>query len=197
MEINNKTKLIGLTICGVLIVGAITGGIYVHATQSNQSYIGEEKAKAIALEHAKISENEISFVLSRLNFDDGIAEYEVEFWNGLTEYDYEIDAITGEIRSYDYDMESNISVPQSPPSNNDIKESAALSQDVTQEQAKSIALQDADINDNDINYIKCEFDYDDGNPEYEVEWKIGNMEYEYTISAVDGSILERDIELDD
>ena len=37
--------------------------------------------------------------------DDGRAVYEVEFYSGNTEYDYEISAETGEILSYDSDIE--------------------------------------------------------------------------------------------
>ena len=40
-----------------------------------------------------------------MDWDDGRMEYEVEFWSGTTEYDYDIDALTGEIRSYDRDIE--------------------------------------------------------------------------------------------
>ncbi len=83
---------------------------------------------------------------------------------------------------------------QAPTPNNGANASIDSSEYITQEQAKSIALEDASTNASDVTYIKCEFDYDDGRPEYEVEWNVGGTEYEYNISAVDGSILERDVE---
>ncbi len=158
---------------------------------TNQDYISEDQAKAIALEHAGVSENEVSFVLSKFDLDDGIAEYEVEFYSDSTEFDYEIDAISGEVRSYDFDMENK---PTTTPSQQD----TATNQDyISEDQAKSIAFAAASINEKDAEYVKCEFDYDDGRAEYEVEWSIGRTEYEYTIDAIDGSIREYDIEQDD
>ena len=70
---------------------------------SNSSYITEAEAKAVALAHAGLSESDVTFVRAHLDYDDGRAEYEIEFWSGNTEYDYDIDAVSGEIRSYDHD----------------------------------------------------------------------------------------------
>ena len=41
-----------------------------------------------------------------------------------------------------------------------------------------------------------EKDNDDGRLEYEVEFQVNGTEYEYTISAADGTILEKDIDKD-
>lgn len=47
---------------------------------------------------------------SKLDYDDGRQVYEIEFYvsgsSGYTEYDYEIEAATGKIVSYDHDAES-------------------------------------------------------------------------------------------
>ena len=45
------------------------------------------------------------FVRSHVDYDDGVMEYEVEFYAGNKEYDYDIDAATGAIRSMDQDCE--------------------------------------------------------------------------------------------
>lgn len=72
------------------------------AAASNE-YIGEEKAKEIALNHAEINEADASFVKSKFEYDDGIAVYEIEFYSGKTEYEYKINAVSGEIIEYDVD----------------------------------------------------------------------------------------------
>ena len=73
---------------------------------SNKEIITESEAKKIALEHAGVSSKKATFVKSKLDWDDGRRVYEVEFYaDDYTEYDYEIDASTGKILSYDYDAE--------------------------------------------------------------------------------------------
>ena len=74
------------------------------ATQSS-SYIGEAKAKEIALNHAGLTSSQVTFAWAKLDWDNGRAEYEVEFYANGKEYDYDIDAVTGDIRSYDYEAE--------------------------------------------------------------------------------------------
>ncbi|MFI3251248.1 MAG: S-layer homology domain-containing protein, partial [Eubacteriales bacterium] len=75
-------------------------------TPSTGTLISEAEAKRIALAHAGVSESEVTFAKVELDWDDGIQEYEVEFYVGYDEYDYEINALTGAILSYDRDMET-------------------------------------------------------------------------------------------
>ena len=66
-------------------------------------FIGEERAKQIALEQAGISSDGASFVRVELDRDDGIWKYEVEFRQGKTEYDLDIKADDGKIISFETD----------------------------------------------------------------------------------------------
>ena len=65
-----------------------------------------EEAKEIALTHAGLTEADVTFIKTELGIDDGRQEYEIEFYSGNREYDYEIDASTGKILSYDSDVEN-------------------------------------------------------------------------------------------
>ena len=67
------------------------------------SYIGEAKAKSIALSAAGLTESQVSHIRCYLDRDDGRWEYSVEFWSGTMEYEYEIDAYSGAILSRDMD----------------------------------------------------------------------------------------------
>ncbi len=159
-------------------------------TSTSADYISEAEAKTIALTHAGLAESEVSHMLCKLEYDEGIAEYEVEFWDGTTEYDYEINAVSGDIRSYDFDMESYDAKPTIP--------TTSTSADyISEAEAKAIALTHAGLAESEVGRIECEFDFDDGYAEYEVEWEVGRTEYEYTISATDGTIREHDVEYDD
>ena len=75
-------------------------------TQNNQSanssqYRGTEKAKQIALNHAGVSSSSATFTKTKLDRDDGIYVYEIEFISGEIDYDYEINATTGNVISFD------------------------------------------------------------------------------------------------
>lgn len=68
-------------------------------------YITKEEAKSIALEHAGLTEDDVTRLSVDFDYDDGVAEYEVDFHHGGYEYDYEIYAETGKIRSWDKDRD--------------------------------------------------------------------------------------------
>ena len=71
------------------------------ATQSPDAYIGEERAKEIALEHAGLAAGDVTFLKTRLDRDDGRLEYEGKIiYNGM-EYEFEIDGYSGSIRSWE------------------------------------------------------------------------------------------------
>ena len=49
------------------------------------------------------TENEVRFTKAKLDFDDGIFEYDIEFFVGRVEYDYTIAAADGRIIEFDID----------------------------------------------------------------------------------------------
>lgn len=63
----------------------------------------EEQAKSIVLEHAGFTADQVTGLRTEYEIDDGIPRYEVQFRQGRWEYDYEINAETGAILSYDRD----------------------------------------------------------------------------------------------
>ena len=70
---------------------------------NNTGNISLDKAKEIALSHAGLASNQVTFQRIELDFDDGIQKYEIEFYYNYREYSYEIDANTGNILSYEQD----------------------------------------------------------------------------------------------
>ena len=63
------------------------------------------------------------------------------------------------------------------------------------EKAKAIALKDAGLG--SATFTKAKLDTDDGVKIYDIEFRSGNMEYDYEIDAKTGTILEMDAEIDD
>lgn len=151
------------------------------STRTSSTDIGAEKAKEIALQHAGVSASNAVFVKAEREYDDGRLTYDVDFYAGNKEYDYEILASDGTILSYDADIEG-YRIPSST--------SSSSSGYIGVERAKEIALQHAGLSSSGVNFVKAEFDHDDGRAEYEIEFHHNFREYEYTIDAASGTILE-------
>lgn len=144
----------------------------------SSNYITADKAKTIALNDAGVKEANAVFLKVRLDWDNGRAEYEVEFYSGNVEYDYDIDALTGAIRSSDRDLE-DFAIPTT-------GSSSTSGNLISVDKAKSIALGRAPSG---TTVIKCQLDRDDGRTVYEVEMRNGRMEYDCDIDATTGTIL--------
>jgi uncharacterized membrane protein YkoI len=71
-------------------------------TQTTQT-IGAQKAKEIALAHAGLAASDVVFKKAKLDFEDGVKVYEVEFKYQYQEYEYEIHATTGKILKFEID----------------------------------------------------------------------------------------------
>ncbi len=69
--------------------------------------------------------------------------------------------------------------------------------DIGLEQAKAIALSHAGCTSQEVQFSKAKFEKEHGSIFYEIEFYKDGMEYEYTIHAVTGEILEFETEMDD
>lgn len=146
--------------------------------------ITADRAKEIALAHAGLTEADVTFVKAKLDTDDGRQEYEIEFYNASTEYDYEIDMSTGEILSYDSDAENY--------SSSGSTQSGNTNTYIGEEKAKSIAL--AKVPGATESDIQLHFDSEDRMAIYEGSIVFGNMEYEFEINAATGTIVDWNVE---
>lgn len=72
-------------------------------SQGASGMIGESEAARIALAHAGALMESVTEYSIKLDDDDGRIVYEIEFVHTGTEYDYEIDAYTGQIVDYDFE----------------------------------------------------------------------------------------------
>lgn len=141
-----------------------------------------EQAKEIALEHAKVKSDQITFIRADTKMDNGVEKYEIEFYDDNKEYDYEINAVDGQIIEYDYDVE-----------NYDLtKDQATNANEITVEEAKEIALKHANLKGDQVTFERAEIDYDDGVRKYDIEFYYNNKEYDYEIDPVSGQILHID-----
>ena len=144
--------------------------------------ITEDQAREIALADAGLTAEEVTFLKTQLDRDDGRLVYDVEFYNAdYTEYDYEIDAADGTILSSDFDAEGYTAPTDSATA-------------ITADQAKEIAL--AEVPGATVDDIyEFELDRDDGRLEYEGAIWYDGTEYEFTIDGYSGAIRSWEADL--
>ena len=167
-----------------------------------ETMITPDEAKTIALNHANLVQEEVTFSKCELDKDFDNTNYDVEFHTeDRIEYDYEIDAYTGEILGYDWDgddtlfSENTEETGTDAATNNDNANNSQNSSNtiITEADARKIALEQVP-GATDEHIREFDRDYDDGKLKYEVEIFFEDKEYTFDIDARDGAILEREAE---
>ena len=155
------------------------GGTGTGTGAGSMADIGQEAAKAAALAHAGVSEGDTRGLVVKRDFDDGLLKYEIEFWAGTTEYEYDVAAADGSILKSKREDHPN---------------ALPADQAIGREAARNAALAHAGLSVNDVWELEVDEELDDRYPHYQVEFKSGGYEYEYEIDAATGAVLwsERD-----
>ncbi len=166
------------------------------AEEPEEELIGGEAAFDLAAQdflsrNPELSGNNILDHKVELDRDDGTVHYDVEFLVGGYEVDYEIDAYTGAILRWDSEYEGPATQPDPPAASE-----SPTAGDIGSAAAKQAALAHAGLSESQVKHLKVERDYDHGRLEYEVEFKSGGVEYEYTIDAATGAVLEHEKDCD-
>ncbi|OOB80052.1 MAG: hypothetical protein BEN19_06995 [Epulopiscium sp. Nuni2H_MBin003] len=68
---------------------------------------------------------------------------------------------------------------------------------IDKEQAQSIAFNHAGVIAKDVTFVNTTLEYDDMRLEYDVEFILNGIEYDYEIDAITGMVLDYDNEVDD
>lgn len=140
------------------------------------------EARDLALDNAGVSGEQAAFTKSKLDYEDGVLVYEIRFVTDQSAYEYEIDAATGEI------LERSVETRAS---------GASGAKAIDLSEAKRIALRHAGLTEGEVTFTEAKREKDDGADKFEIEFRAGNIEYEYEIDAATGSILEYGRERDD
>ncbi len=174
-------------------INAVTGAIISKDAEGRWNNQGGpvdlEGAKAVALADAGVKAADAVFRKSELEWEDGVKVYDIEFYTSKAEYDYEINASTGAVLDKSMELFEN-HVPSA-----DLQGSAGSYIGV--DQAKAIAVSNSGFKAEDVIFTKTKLERDKGSVRYEVEFYKDRMEYEYSIDAYTGSILEYESEYDD
>ncbi len=167
----------------------------------------------------------VTFTKEKLDNEDGLSVYDIEFYTDTAQYEYEISVTSGDILSVSMELLQNTlsgttdtTVPAA-----EIAETAETAETagadnsagtsgttgsgdttdasgsscISLDDAKSIALEKAGVSASTVTFKKAKLDKEDGVMVYEIEFYQGQMEYECTINASTGAIVEFESEWDD
>lgn len=169
---------------------------------SDSAYIGVEAAKSAAFAHAGLDASQVTMGEVDFDYEDGRMVYELEFYANGAEYEYDIDASTGAVVKFSQEGGrpqtgssagsggNSGGVPSGSGGGTAQSEAGGSSPDIGREAALAAALNHAEVSQDQVYDLEVKQEYDDGRLEYEIEFKTGGWEYEYTISAADGTILD-------
>lgn len=203
-----KKKLTILIISAVLVIIALVAGIFALACNIvGKNSIGKDNAVDIALADSGLSREEVTVLKSRIDLDDGMLLYDVEFiTDNSGKCEYSIKASDGTIVDREINMPdrpANTTSQQNTTAQPDTTqqttaqsttaESTAAGKDISIDEAKSIALKDAGISADDATIVSAHKEYDDGVTYYEIEFIASSYKYDYEIS-MNGKILTFDSE---
>jgi len=160
----------------------------VSGVASDKEYIGEDKAKTIALNHAKVTSPKNLVI--EFDYDDGVMVYDVEFYFGGTEYDYEINAKTGAIIESHKEVDDDyVEKPSTNSGSSSSSSSSSSNTTSNRNKAINVALKHAGLSKSDVKDLSCEYDYENGVAVYEVEFETRDYEYSYDIDAKTFKVL--------
>lgn len=149
-------------------------------TVTESTDITLEDAKAIALADAGLAEADVTFTAEGQDTENSTAVYVLDFYTTTTEYDYEIRISDGSV--LEKETEAFVS--------GDSDTLSTAGSYIGFDEAKSIAMADAGFAEANVTLKKNMLESDNGVMVYEVEFYQGTIEYEYTINATDGTVVE-------
>ncbi|MDY2820446.1 MAG: PepSY domain-containing protein [Hominisplanchenecus sp.] len=166
-------KIIIKMILVIGILGLLITGCQKQSGQA-ETY-SEADAVAAALAHAQVSESDVTAYCVKRGIEDGVEIYDVEFYVGSQEYDYEIRISDGSILEADYEIENDFRITEK-----------GKEGEITPKEAEKIALDKVP----GAGMIHMERKVDDGRVVYEGDIYHEHREYEFKIDASTGEMIE-------
>ena len=171
-----------LMLAGPIAGGVAAGDMASVSAASKSGLISESRAKTVAMRDAKITASKVKAMDVDLDETGTNKKYTVEFCrkqssNRYMHYVYKINARTGVIT----------------------KKNSASRKLITKKKARNEALDDADLDRDEVRDIDVSLDEGDGVMVYEVSFteKDEDEDYEATVNAFTGSVIDSDSDDDD
>ena len=172
-----------------------------NTTANTAAQITVDEAKNAALANAGLQESDVVYKKAQLETDDGVLKYEIDFYAGDNEYNFDIDAANGAVLKSEKEImdAEDIAERDALLGTTESTATRAESEGITEDQALDIALNHAGVTKSDVtsSFVNKDFDDDRGITTYDVEFRVGAQEYNYDIDMTTGEIYEFDSEIGD
>ena len=220
MNRGRRRRLIiaGITAAGVAVAG--TGFTRAAGTFARNRSVGEEQARNFSYIDAEVEPEDVIFSSAEFEWKNGSYIYEVDFRTGSASYEYEVRASDGTIiaRSMELletgadtaggvaagdgskgaaagDKENGITAPDKQEAGRDTagageKGTADGSRYIPVDRAKEAALKHAGLAAKDVTFTETKLETEDRRQVYSIEFYSASTEYEYSIDALTGGIIE-------
>ncbi len=172
-----RKKVILLVIWLFVLMGI---GMFIYL---NNAYLNKSEVREIFLKDVAEHQDNIHIAKIELDKDDQLYEIEFYYFNQDTEYECKIDAKTGKIIYNNFKL--NNSVEGNTTSNTQNK-------NITLEEAKNIAIKDANVDIDAAIFIETKSDLEDGRKIYDIKFLFNNYKYSYEIDATTSEITSYD-----
>lgn len=186
-----------------LLAGCAPSALSGNLTGNTAPHIlSKEEAKEIVFTHANVKAADVTDVDIELDEENGSIYYDLEFDHENKEYDYRVDALSGNIL---YDKaEPKEAAPQpadTKPAEQAPAETKPASTTTKKKigvtKAKNAAFKHANVKASDAWDVEVDLDTENGKLVYEVSFDAGGYDYDYDIDAYTGKVLNHKKEKDD
>ncbi len=174
-------KLFVIILSIAVIIALICIGVFIYI---KSTYLTENEIKDIILKDTGLTEDEIYFDEIDLEMEDN--HYDVSIYYNNKEYDYKIDAKNGRIIYNDFKLNINPNI------NNQTDNKENNQNIISLNDAQKVALNHANIDQNNVTFTESKLDFDDNRQVYDIEFIYNNSEYNYEIDAKTSEIVSYD-----
>ena len=164
------------------------------------TFISRNEVKDVVADNMSVSSSDLYFESIDFEMDKGVYEVEVYYQN--RDYEYKIDAKDGKIIYTDFNTTDSITNDNSSNNNNNSNNSNTngsnnngnntTTASIPLDEAKKIALTNANLTEDAVQFLRTEQEYDDGVLVYEIDFTHGDYEYDYKINANTGEVVSYD-----
>ena len=126
----------------------------------------------------------------KLDKENGKSVYEIEFSYKNSEYEYDIDASTGEILKFEKTEKKKQNTPEGSDSKDTDKKPSDTADCIGEGTARELVLSFAGLNAADITNYRSESYAQDDVPVYKIKLRAGGYQYGFDVNALTGEIVK-------